>query len=229
MKAIGLIGGLSWQSTSTYYRLLNEAVAARLGRHHSADLRIWSGDFEPVYRAQEGGEHGWIEALLCDAAADLVSGGADLLAIASNTSHRYSDAIEARTGVPLVHIVDATASSLKQAGMQTVLLLGTGYTMAGPHFRDRMATHGIECTTPDQDDQGELHRIIFDELVHGMVLETSRDWLLGVIARGAGRGAQGVVLGCTELGMILDEGDGAVPGFDTTRIHTRAVVEAALG
>ena len=228
MKTIGLIGGLSWQSTLTYYRLLNEAVGERLGGHHSADLRIWSGDFEPIHQAQLKDDHEWIGSVLADAGKGLAEAGADLLVIASNTCHRYAGHIEASAGIPVVHIIDATAGRIAASDMSKVLLLGTDYTMSGEFYTGYIDRFGIECVVPEPEERTEVHRIIFDELVHGDIREDSRRELLGIIERSASRGAEGAILGCTELGLILDEEDGAVPGFDTTTIHCAAVVDSAL-
>lgn len=228
MKTIGLIGGLSWQSTLTYYRLLNEAVGERLGGHHSADLRIWSGDFEPIHQAQLKDDHDWIGSVLADAGKCLAEVGADLLVIASNTCHRYAGQVEVAAGIPVVHIIDATAGRIAASNMSKVLLLGTDYTMSGEFYTGYMARFGIDSVVPGPEERTEVHRIIFDELVHGDIREDSKMELLGIIERSGGLGAEGVILGCTELGLILDEADGAVPGFDTTTIHCAAVVDAAL-
>lgn len=228
MKTIGLIGGLSWQSTLTYYRLLNDAVGDRLGGHHSADMRIWSGDFEPVHQAQLKDDHDWIGSELADAGKGLAEAGADLLVIASNTCHRYAGQIETVAGIPVVHIIDATAARIASSDMTKVLLLGTDYTMSGEFYTGYIDRFGIECIVPRPDERTEVHRIIFDELVHGEIRQDSKTELLGIIERSAAQGAEGVILGCTELGLILDEEDGAVPGFDTTAIHCAAVVDAAL-
>lgn len=228
MKTVGLIGGLSWLSTLTYYRLLNEGMSERLGGHHSADLRIWSVDFEPIHQAQLREDHGWIAGELAAAGRGLAETGADLLVIASNTCHQYADQISEAAAKPVVHIVDATADRVRSTGMGKVLLLGTDYTMSGGFYVDLMAARGIECLVPEPADRAEVHRIIFDELVHGEIKEASKAALLSIIEHAAERGAEGAILGCTELGLILDEGDPVVPGFDTTRIHCSAVVDAAL-
>ncbi len=228
MKTIGLIGGLSWQSTLTYYRLLNEAVGERLNGHHSADLRIWSVDFEPIHQAQLKDDHDWIGSVLADAGKGLADAGADLLVIASNTCHRYAGQVESVARIPVIHIIDATAERIAASDMTKVLLLGTDYTMSGDFYSGSMARFGIECVVPGPAERTEVHRIIFDELVHGDIRQDSKRELLEIIERSASGGVEGVILGCTELGLILDEGDGAVPGFDTTPIHCAAVVDAAL-
>ena len=228
MKTIGLIGGLSWQSTLSYYRLLNQGVSERIGGHHSADLRIWSVDFDPIHQARIRDDHEWIAGELAAAGRGLAESGADFLVIASNTCHQYADRISEAAAKPVVHIVDATADRITTTGMETVLLLGTDYTMSGGFYVDLMAARGIGCIVPGPEDRAEVHRIIFEELVHGEIKEESKGALLTIIEQSAERGAQGVILGCTELGLILDEGDAVVPGFDTTRIHCNYVVDAAL-
>jgi aspartate racemase len=228
LKTIGLIGGLSWQSTLSYYRLLNQGVSERIGGHHSADLRIWSVDFDPIHQAQIRDDHEWIAGELAAAGRGLAESGADFLVIASNTCHQYADRISEAAAKPVVHIVDATADRITTTGMETVLLLGTDYTMSGGFYVDLMAARGIGCIVPGPEDRAEVHRIIFEELVHGEIKEESKGALLTIIEQSAERGAQGVILGCTELGLILDEGDAVVPGFDTTRIHCNYVVDAAL-
>ncbi len=228
MKTIGILGGISWQSTASYYKLLNEEVGSRLGGHHCADLRIWSGDFEDHHQAQKVGDHDWISRTLCGAARDLVASGAEILIIASNTAHEYADLIEAEAERPVAHIVDVTAHRIKATGMENVLLLGTDFVMSGDFYRDRMAESGIHCMVPDEGDRAEVHRIIFEELVFGEIDDGSHRALIEIIDAGAEEGAEGVILGCTELGLILDEGDARVPGFDTTRIHCQAVIDAAL-
>lgn len=228
MKAIGLIGGLSWQSTLTYYRLLNEAMGERLGGHHSADLRIWSGDFEPIHQAQIKDDHDWIGLALAEAGKGLVESGAELLAIASNTCHRYAGQIETAAGIAAVHIIDATAERIAAADMSNVLLLGTDYTMSGEFYTARMSDNGIECIIPDERDRAEVDRIIFEELVFGDIDDSSHRTLVDLIDASSEDGAEGVILGCTELGMILDEDDARIPGFDTTKIHCSAIVEEML-
>lgn len=223
-----MLGGMSWQSTSTYYRLLNEEVGRRLGGHHCADLRIWSGDFERHHRAQLDGDDDWEASTMVAAAQGLIAGGAELLAIASNTVHKHADLIEAATGAPLINIIDATAHRIQTTGMDTVLLLGTDYTMSGSFYRDRMTESGITCLVPERPDRAEIHRIIFEELVHGEVDDASHRTLVDVIDSWADQGAEGVILGCTELGLTLDEDDARIPGFDTTRIHCHAIIDAAL-
>jgi aspartate racemase len=219
---------MSWQSTTSYYRLLNEEVGRRLGRHHCADLRIWSGDFERHHQAQLDGDDQWEATTMVDAARGLVAGGAELLAIASNTVHKHADLIESMAGAPVVNIIDATAHRIQATGLENVLVLGTDYTMSGDFYKVRMAESGINCMMPEDADRAEIHRIIFEELVHGDVDDGSHRTLVDIIDAWAEEGAEGAVLACTELSLILNEDDGLIPGFDTTRIHCQAIVDAAL-
>lgn len=228
MKTVGILGGMSWQSTASYYKMLNEEVGRSSGGHHSADLRIWSGDFEPHHQAQVREDDDWVARAMVQAAKDLVSSGAELLVIASNTVHQYADLVESQTGQRVVNVIDATARRVSDSGLQTVLLLGTEYTMSGEFYTKRMADNGIECIVPDEDDRGEVHRIIFEELVLGEVDDGSHRTLVDLIDASSEDGAEGVILGCTELGMILDEDDARIPGFDTTKIHCTAIVEEML-
>lgn len=229
MKTIGILGGISWQSTASYYKLLNEEIGRRLGGHHCADLRVWSGDFEAHHQAQLREDHDWIARELCEAATGLVSSGSDVLVIASNTAHQYADLIEAEAGRPVVNIIDATAHRIRATGMDRVLLLGTGFTMTGEFYTKRMEENGVDCLVPDESDRSEIHRIIFEELVFGRIDEGSHRVLVDIIDTWADQEAEGVILGCTELGLILDEDDARIPGFDTTRIHCLSIVDEALG
>ncbi len=229
MKTVGILGGMSWQSTVSYYKLINEDVTSRLGGHHSADLRIWSGDFEHHHRAQKRGDDDWEASTMVGAGKELVAAGAELLAIASNTVNRYADLIEAAVDTPVVNIIDVTAHRIQDAGLDDVLLLGTDFTMSGGFYVDRMQSNGISCMIPGESDRAEVHRIIFEELVFGEIDDGSHRTLVDIIDASADKGAEAVILGCTELGLILDEDDGRIPGFDTTRIHCSAIVDAALG
>lgn len=230
MLTIGMLGGMSWESTAEYYRLANEAVARRLGGLHSADLLLRSVDFAAIESLQSTGD--WDEAgrVLGREAAALEAGGADLLVLCTNTMHKVSDAIEAACGIPLVHLADTTAEAVRAAGLTRVGLLGTTFTMEQDFYRDRLARHGLEVLVPDEADRGLVHRVIYDELCRGEVSETSHAAYLDVIARLAGAGAEGVILGCTEIELLLPERDaGGVPLFPTTRLHVEAAVARALG
>jgi aspartate racemase len=219
---------MSWQSTISYYRYLNEGAAARLGGRHSADIRLWSGDFEPLARATAERDWDLTSRVLSQAARQLVTGGAEILVIAANTAHVVADEIEAGAGVPVVNIIDVTARRLEEAGVRRAALLGTAAVMEGGFYVERMADNGIRCDVPDEKRRTEIDRIIFDELVHGVVDDGSHRSLVDTIDVMSDRGAEGVILGCTELSLILDEDDGRVPGFDTTRIHCEAAVAAAF-
>jgi aspartate racemase len=228
MRRIGVLGGMSWQSTVSYYRYLNEETNARLGGQHSADLIIWSGDFDPVARCTATRDWGELARILVPAAKSLVAQGAGLLLIAANAAHSVADAVEAYGGVPVVNIIDVTAHRLKDCGVETAALLGTAAVMEEPFYRERMAENGIDCLVPSDTARVEIDRIVFEELVHGIIDEGSHRTLVDTIDVLADQGAEGTILGCTELSLILDEDDGVVPGFDTTRIHAIAAVDAAL-
>jgi len=228
MKTIGFIGGMSWESSAEYYRLANELVRERLGALHSADCILLSVDFAEIEAMQAAGE--WHEAgmRLADAARSLEAAGADLVVLCTNTMHKVSDAIEAAVGIPLLHLADATAHAVLAAGVTTVGLLGTAFTMEQDFYRDRLASHGLEVIIPNADDRAVVHRVIYDELCLGIVRDSSRDEYRRIMAELASRGAQGVILGCTEIELLVGVGDATVPVFPTTRIHVTAAVDAAL-
>ncbi len=230
MKTLGLIGGMSWRSTLPYYELINEEVGHRLGGHHAARLLLWSVDFEPIQALQHEGRWEDIGAILAEAAGRLEDGGAELLVLCTNTMHLVSGAIEERAGIPLLHIADATAAAIEAAGLDRVALIGTRFTMDAPFYVERLRDrHGVEAVIPDEAGRAEIHRIIFDELCQGQVLRSSQGSARAVLAPLIEAGCQGVVLGCTELGLLLgDLDDLGVPVFDTTRVHALAAVDAAL-
>lgn len=228
MKVIGLIGGMSWESTATYYRLLNEAIRERLGGLHSARCVLYSVDFAEVAELQRQGR--WPEAtqLLTGAAQSLERAGADLVLICTNTMHKLADAVQVGIGIPLLHIADATAAPIKQAGLRRVGLLGTRFTMEEDFYRGRLTDQfGLEVLIPDSADRETVHRIIYEELCVGQLRAESKTQLTAVMRRLVERGAEGIILGCTELGLLLDAGDCPVPLFDTTRAHALAAVEFA--
>jgi aspartate racemase len=228
MKTIGLIGGMSWESTALYYRIINRAVAERLGGLHSARLLLLSVDFEDVVQGQRAGDWDGLGEQLADCARRLQRGGADCVLIGTNTMHRVADAVAAAVPLPLLHIVDATADAIERAGRRRVALLGTRYTMEQPFYVERLARRGIECIVPEADDRDTVHRVIFDELCRGVVAPRSRELLREVVARQVARGAEGVVLGCTELPLALGAGDVDTALFDTTELHALAAVDFAL-
>ena len=208
---------------------MNEEVNARLGGQHSADLLIWSGDFDPIAACVRAKDWGELARLLVPAAKSLAAQGADMLVIASNTVHSVADVLEAYGEVPVVNIIDVTAHRMKEAGVETAALLGTAAVMEEPFYRERMADNGVTCLVPSDAARAEVDRIVFEELVFGNIDDGSHHTLVDVIDVLADQGAEGTILGCTELSLILDEDDGVVPGFDTTRIHAIAAVDAALG
>jgi aspartate racemase len=229
MRTIGLIGGMSCESTAIYYRLINELVRERLGGLHSASLVMWSFDFAEVERLQR--PEGWEEAgrRLAEAGRRLAQAGADCLLICANTMHKVAPAVAAATRVPLIHIVDATAAELARRGSRRPLLLATRYVMEDAFFTERLTSYfGVEALVPDAEDRAALHAIIFQELVRGIVEPRSKASCLDIIAKARRRGCDGVILGCTELGMLLSQADMTEPAFDTAAIHAQAAVDFAL-
>lgn len=228
MRTLGLLGGMSWESTVPYYRHLNERVRARLGGLHSAKLVLHSVDFAEVEELQQRGAWDEAGALLAEAAIGLVAAGAEAIVICTNTMHLVAPAIQAAVHVPLLHIADATASRIREAGLQRVALLGTRFTMEMPFYRERIEAAGIEVSVPAAHDRDTVHRVIYDELCLGLVLHESRQAYRGVIAGLVSNGAQGVILGCTEIGLLVGDGDAEVPLFDTARIHAEFAADWAL-
>jgi aspartate racemase len=228
MKMIGLVGGMSWESSAHYYRLINEEVKRRLGGLHSASLLLYSVDFAPVERMQA--EARWDDAaqLLADAARALERGGADFVLLCTNTMHRVADAVEAAVTIPLVHIATATAAAVRARGHRHVGLLGTRFTMEQPFYRERLERAGLEVSVPPSEARERLHRIIYDELCLGRVEEPSRDQARRIVAALAEGGAEAIIFGCTEIMMLLSPSDSPVPVFDTTTIHALAAVDRAL-
>lgn len=228
MRLIGLIGGMSWQSSIQYYRLANELVQERLGGHHSARCVMYSVDFAEIEAMQR--EDRWTDAgaALADAAVALRDAGAELLVLCTNTMHKVADALEAAAGIPLLHIGDVTGAAVKASHLDRVGLLATRYTMEEPFLRQRLASHGLQVLVPGPQDRELVHRVIYDELVHGIIEASSRQQLLTVIERLGFDGAQGVVLGCTELELLVSQEDTPLPIFPTTRLHVEAAVDAAL-
>ncbi|WP_426116895.1 aspartate/glutamate racemase family protein [Massilia sp. PWRC2] len=228
-QVIGLIGGLSWKSSAEYYRLINEAVGKRRGGMHSARCLLWSFDFADIELLQRTDRWEQAAALMVDAAQRLQRGGADFLVIATNTMHISAPQIEAAVDLPLLHIADAAAAPIKAAGLRRVGLLGTAFTMEQDFYSGRMARqHGLDVIVPETLDRATVHRIIYQELVHGRLLETSRDAYRQVIARLVARGAEAIILGCTELMLLVGPADSAVPLYDTTALHAEAAVLRAL-
>jgi aspartate racemase len=230
MKTIGMIGGMSWESTLPYYRHVNEAIKARLGGLHSARLVLYSVDFHEIEQLQRSGDWQRAGALLGEAAVSLERAGAEFLVLCTNTMHKVADAIEQAVGIPLLHIADPTAEAIRASGLQRVGLLGTRFTMEQPFYRERLESrHGIQVLVPDEADRLLVHRVIYEELCLGTVREESRQAYREVIARLVAQGAQAVILGCTEIGLLVGDADAAVPLFDTTLLHARAAADQALG
>lgn len=226
MKRIGILGGMSWESSAEYYRLINEGVRERLGGLHSAELLLRSVDFEPVERLQHAGAWEELGKLLAEAARELERGGAEGILLATNTMHKVADAIESATELPFLHIADATAERLRREGVRRVGLLGTAFTMEEPFYRRRLEErYGLEVLVPEAPGRERVHRVIYDELCLGITREESRRAYLEIVEELARRGAEAVILGCTEIGLLIQDGDASVPLYDTTRIHAEAAVE----
>ena len=230
LKKTGLIGGMSWESTVLYYQWINEGVRDRMGGLHSAPLFLYSVDFAEIEQRQHAGD--WLGAgdVLVAAAKSLEQVGADFLVICTNTMHKVADQVTAELYIPLLHIVDPTAQAIQAAGVPTIGLLGTGFTMADEFYKGRMEqTHGIEVLVPEAADQAIVHRIIYEELCLGIVKESSRHEYLRIIDSLVSRGVGGVILGCTEITLLIKQEHTAVPLFDTTALHAAAIVDYALG
>ena len=230
MKIIGLIGGMSWESTVPYYSQINETVKQRLGGLHSARIVLYSVDFHDVERLQHAGDWPAAGALMAQAARALQAAGAEFLVVCTNTMHKVASSIEAAVTIPLLHIADPTAAQIKRAGHSTVGLLGTRFTMEQAFYRDRLIErHGLQVIVPGPEDRETVHRIIYEELCLGVVTAESRKAYRRIMASLAGQGAQAIILGCTEISLLVTQQDSEVPLFDTTAIHARAAAEDALG
>lgn len=229
VKTIGMIGGMSWESTVPYYRQVNEAVKARLGGLHSAQVVLYSVDFHEVERLQHEGDWEGAGRLLAAAAQAVERAGADFLVLCTNTMHRVAPAIEAAVAIPLLHIADPTAAAVRRAGIDTVGLLGTRFTMEQDFYRGRLRErHGLRVLVPDARTRELVHRVIYDELCLGRTSDASRVAFRRVMADLAAHGAGGIVLGCTEIGLLVGADDAPVPLFDTTELHALAAAEQAL-
>jgi len=225
---IGMLGGMSWESSAQYYRLANELVRERLGGLHSARLVLLSVDFAEIEALQVSGRWDEAGALLAGAAKHVEAAGADLLLLCTNTMHKIADEVAAAVDIPLLHLGDATAAAVKAAGLTTVGLLGTAFTMEQSFYRDRLLSHGLTVIVPDTEDRAVVHSVIYDELCLGVVTETSRAAYIAVIDRLVAAGAEGVVLGCTEIELLIHQDAIAVAVFPTTRLHVEAAVDKAL-
>ena len=228
MKTIGLLGGMSWESTQSYYSLINQGVKSALGGLHSARMLISSVDFAEIAELQRQGDWAQAGELLAADALRLQNAGAELMLVGTNTMHKVAPAIESAISIPLLHVADATAAALKAAGIHRAGLLGTAFTMEQAFYRQRLADNGVEVVIPDETERGDVHRIIFDELCLGQLHDRSRQRYLEIIDGLAARGAAGIILGCTEIGLLVRQQDTSVRLFDTTQIHAQAAVQAAL-
>jgi len=231
MKTLGLLGGMSWESTALYYRLVNQGVAARLGGLHSAPLLLHSVDFESIAALQRAGDWRGAARRLSHAAAGLKAAGAEGLVIATNTMHKVADVVEAEGGLPLLHIADATGEALRAAGVRRAALLGTSFTMEDTSIViDRLQQrHGLAISVPAEADRSLMHRVIFDELCRGVVSDDSRAAVVALIERQRAAGADAVILGCTEITMLISPACSPLPVFDTTALHAAAAVRWMLG
>ncbi len=228
MKTIGLLGGMSWESTAEYYRLANELVRERLGGLHSADCVIRSVDFAEIEQLQVAGEWEAAGRILASEARALEAAGAELVVLCTNTMHKVAGAIEAAVSVPFVHIAETTASAILSEGLTTVGLLATGFTMEQSFYTDRLAARGITAVVPDRADRGIVHRVIYDELCLGIISDESRAQYQRIMAGLVAQGVQGMIYGCTEIELLVGPQDTTVPVFPTTRLHVEAAVELAL-
>ena len=228
MKVIGMLGGMSWESTQSYYRAINQGVKAALGGLHSARIIMYSVDFAEIEELQRQGDWDRMAEILTQAATGVQAGGADFLVICTNTMHRVVPQIQARIDIPILHIADATADVLKMDDVKRVGLLGTRFTMEQAFYRERLEARGIEVLVPDEEGRALVHDVIYSELCQGVVREDSRRGYLEVVDGLAGQGAEAVVLGCTEIGLLLGSADTSVPLYDTTAIHAAQAVARAI-
>lgn len=229
MKTIGLLGGMSWESTQTYYRLLNEQVRARLGGLHSAKILLYSVDFAEIEALQRSGEWQQAGQILADAAQALERAGADCLVLATNTMHKVAPQVSQALRIPLLHIAEATAEVLRQDGVSRVGLLGTRFTMEQAFYRERVEAAGIQVVTPPEDQRKQIHRVIFEELCQGEINTASRQQFLRALHDLEAQGAEAVILGCTEIGLLVQQAQTDIRLYDTTTIHAVTAVDFALG
>lgn len=227
-RTLGIIGGMSWESTQSYYRLINEGIKAELGNLHSADLLIHSVDFAPIGELQAQGAWTEMGSMLANSGERLKAAGAQGLLIATNTMHKIADEVQAATELPLIHIADATADAIQQQGLTNIALLGTQFTMTEDFYKQRLLDAGLQVQVPEAKDRAELHRIIYEELCQGKLLDSSRQYYTQVIEELANKGVEGVILGCTEIGLLINQADSPIAVFDTTAIHAAAAVDFLL-
>ncbi|MEM7208669.1 MAG: aspartate/glutamate racemase family protein [Pseudomonadota bacterium] len=229
MKTIGLLGGMSWESTALYYSLINNGVKEKLGGLHSAKIAMYSVNFDEIEKLQHAGDWDAAAVILCDAAKKIEAAGADFLLICTNTMHKLAPQVEAAIDIPLLHLADATALAIKQASFSHVGLLGTAFTMEQDFYKGRLIdNHDLDVIVPDSDDRAIVHRIIYDELCRGVVRDDSRDAYLRIIDKLKAQGAECVIEGCTEIVMLVQQQHTDIPLFDTTAIHAQAAVAMAI-
>ncbi|WP_352258870.1 aspartate/glutamate racemase family protein [Psychrobacter sp. TB55-MNA-CIBAN-0194] len=228
-RTLGIIGGMSWESTQVYYRLINDGIKVELGNLHSADLLIHSVDFAPIGALQAQGAWTELGAMMANSGERLQAAGAQGLLIATNTMHKVVSDVEDATDLPIIHIADATAEAIKQRSLTKIALLGTQLTMTQDFYKQRLIDAGLQVLIPEADARAEVHRIIYDELCQGQIIDSSRQYYRQVITDLANEGAEGVILGCTEIGLLISQADSPIPVFDTTAIHAAAAVNFLLG
>lgn len=228
MKTLGLLGGMSWESTVTYYQIINETVKEELGGLHSAKILLYSVDFAEIEAHQASGAWDKSAEALGNAAKRLEKAGADYLVICTNTMHKVAPQIQSQISIPLIHIADATADALEDAGVKTVALLGTKYTMTQDFYKDKLTDRGIQVLVPDGPDIETVNRVIYDELCQGIISPASRASYVEIIGKLKDKGAQGVILGCTEIGLLIRPEDSPLPVFDTTVIHAKKAAHMAI-
>lgn len=228
MKTIGLIGGLSWESTADYYRYINTFVKEQLGGLHSAKCLLYSFDFEEIVALQKAGNWDKATELMIHAAKTLETGGADIVLICTNTMHKMAKEVQAAVSIPLLHIAEVTGNEAKDAGLKKVGLLGTMFTMEHSFYKEALLDQEIETIVPEKEDREAVHRIIFDELCKGIILPESKEIYLHIIDKLLAQGAEGIILGCTEIPLLIKQEDSSIPLFDTTFLHAKAAVSYAL-
>lgn len=229
MKTIGLLGGMSWESSLVYYKILNEKVKEKLGGHHSCECVMYSVDFDPIMKLQHDGKWDELTRLMIEAARKIEKGGAEMLTICTNTMHKMYDDVQNNISIPVLHIADATAEAIKERNISTVALLGTRFTMEQDFYKGRLEQkHGIKVLTPENDDLTTVHTIIYNELVLGTIKDESREQYKRIIEDLAQKGARGVILGCTEIPLLIKQNDVSIPVFDTTIIHAEKTLQFAL-
>ena len=228
MKTIGLIGGMSWESTVTYNKIINETVKERLGGFHSGKILLYSVDFAEIEECQAKGEWEKSAEILSEAAENLEKAGADFIVICTNTMHKVAGKIQENIKIPVIHIADATAHKLKQDGILKTALLGTKYTMTQDFYKEKLRENGIEVLIPEEKDIEIVNHVIYEELCLGKILDSSRKEYIRIIDGLKEKGAQGVILGCTEIGLLISQKDSPLPVYDTTEIHALSACEKAL-